>query len=196
VRIRLDPEIRSAVARLADVLRGLGHEVFEAEPHYAFAGPNLAVRGITGLLDWVPRVPDQQLLDHRTRDAFKTGRRLKAVLPAMRAAEPLLRRRIGQIFNKADVVLAPTTARPPLRIGEFAQLSGFATDQAMTRACPYAYAWNVTGWPGLNVPAGLTASGLPIGAQLLGNANSEALLLSLGAQLEAAERWHERRPPV
>ena len=52
------------------------------------------------------------------------------------------------------------------------------------------------GWPGVNVPAGLTDDGLPIGVQLLGPANSEPLLISLAAQLEAEERWHERRPPA
>jgi amidase len=62
-------------------------------------------------------------------------------------------------------------------------------------ACPYAWPWNVIGWPGVNVPAGLTERGLPIGVQLLGPANSEALLISLAAELEAEERWHERRPP-
>jgi amidase len=63
-------------------------------------------------------------------------------------------------------------------------------------ACPYAWPWNVLGWPGLNVPAGLTAEGLPVGAQLLGPAHSEPRLLALGAQLEAAERWADRTPPV
>lgn len=37
--------------------------------------------------------------------------------------------------------------------------------------------------------------GLPVGAQLLGPANSEPLLLSLAAQLEADQRWHEQWPP-
>jgi amidase len=44
------------------------------------------------------------------------------------------------------------------------------------------------------VPAGLTETGLPVGVQLLGPANSEPRLLALAAQLEAAERWHERWP--
>jgi len=44
----------------------------------------------------------------------------------------------------------------------------------------------VTGWPGLSVPAGHTAAGLPIGAQLLGRENDEATLLALGAELEGS----------
>ena len=66
----------------------------------------------------------------------------------------------------------------------------------MVAACPYTWPWNVLGWPGVNVPAGITADGLPVGAQLLGPANSEGRLLRLAAQLERVERWAERRPPL
>ena len=45
------------------------------------------------------------------------------------------------------------------------------------------------------LPAGFAGPGLPVGAQLLGPANSEPLLVSLAAQLEAELRWHERWPP-
>lgn len=67
---------------------------------------------------------------------------------------------------------------------------------AITEACPYAWPWNVLGWPGINVPAGFTADGLPVGAQLLGPSRSEELLISLAAQLEADQRWYEHRPPA
>jgi amidase len=99
------------------------------------------------------------------------------------------------IFGRVDVVLAPTTARPPLRIGATDGLSGWQTDKVIVGACPYAWPWNVLGWPAVNVPAGFTSEGLPFGAQLLGPANSEALLISLAAQLEAQERWYEHVPP-
>ncbi|MEU1167464.1 hypothetical protein ABZ372_47270, partial [Streptomyces sp. NPDC005921] len=49
--------------------------------------------------------------------------------------------------------------------------------------------------PGVNVPAGFVGDGLPVGAQLLGPADSEPLLVSVAAQLEAALRWHEHWPP-
>ena len=65
----------------------------------------------------------------------------------------------------------------------------------MVGYCPYTWPWNVLGWPGVNVPAGVTADGLPVGAQLLGPAESEGRLLALARQLERIERWAERRPP-
>ncbi|NLE78715.1 MAG: amidase, partial [Rhodococcus sp.] len=54
--------------------------------------------------------------------------------------------------------------------------------------------WNVLGWPGINVPAGFTDTGLPVGAQLLGGANTEPLLVSLAAQLESILRWQDETP--
>ncbi len=93
------------------------------------------------------------------------------------------------------MILAPTTAAPPPRVGALLNLGGLATDRAMIAACPYAWPWNVLGWPGVNVPAGFVGGGLPVGAQLLGPANSEPLLICLAAQLEAELRWHSARPP-
>ncbi|NEA14094.1 amidase family protein, partial [Streptomyces halstedii] len=128
---------------------------------------------------------------------------------AARARERHQHRRIGAFFEPGrprsgggagdgqgfDVLLTPTTASPPPRTGACDGLSAWRTDLAMTAACPYAWPWNVLGWPGVNVPAGFTRDGLPVGAQLLGPARSEALLLSLAAQLEADLRWYEHRPP-
>ena len=48
----------------------------------------------------------------------------------------------------------------------------------------------------MNVPAGLTESGLPVGAQLLGQGNAEGQLVALAAQLEHVCRWYERWPPA
>ncbi|QWF79959.1 amidase [Amycolatopsis sp. CA-230715] len=194
-RTKLDPEVRAAIERLAETLRGLGHEVVPAEPAYGLIGLSFLPRSLTGVRDWCRRVPDRRQLDPRTRSNGKQGSVLAGpALRAARAVEPLLRKRVGAVFGQVDVVLAPTTAMTPPRIGSFEGLSGWETDQAMIAACPYAWPWNVLGWPGVNVPAGLTASGLPLGAQLLGPSDSEELLISLAAHLESAERWYDRRP--
>jgi amidase len=194
--VRLDPEIRAAVARLGGVLRELGHSVIEADPPYGLMGITLVARGQAGVSDWVRGVPDRRLLDSRTRAAAGVGRWLaRPALGAARRLEPLLHRRVGAIFQRADVVLAPTSASTPLPIGATDGLSGWATDQIIAGACPYAWPWNVLGWPGVSVPAGVNSEGLPFGVQLLGPANTEGRLLSLAAQLERVERWHERVAP-
>ncbi|MFF4585120.1 amidase [Streptomyces sp. NPDC001388] len=196
VPARLAPEVRARVVELASHLAGLGHEVEEADPPYGQIGLTFVPRATAGIAEWVAEAPFPALLDPRTRGAARLGRLLGgAPLRAARRAEAVLHRRIGGFFASYDVVLAPTTAAPPPRIGAMMNLSGFATDRAIIAACPYAWPWNVLGWPGVNVPAGFTPDGLPVGAQLLGPAHSEPLLLSLAAQLEAELRWHEKRPP-
>jgi amidase len=66
----------------------------------------------------------------------------------------------------------------------------------MIHACPVTWPWNLLGWPSINVPAGFTYGGLPIGVQLMGPANSEPLLISLAAELEALNGWVMRQPDV
>ncbi|MFF6851639.1 amidase [Streptomyces antimycoticus] len=196
---RLDPLVRASVVRLAERLAALGHEVVEAEPRYGLVGFSFLPRATAGLFEWSGRVPDPLQLDIRTRHAARNGRLLGgAVLRWARSYEEPLRRQVGAIFQRFDVVLSPTTATPPLRIGAMAALSGWQTDRAMIAACPYAWPWNVLGWPAMNVPAGFAdpERTLPLGAQLLGPANSEPVLISLAAQLEADQRWYEHRPQV
>ncbi|WP_409467935.1 amidase [Streptomyces sp. HC307] len=193
---RLHPEIRARVVELAERLATLGHTVVEADPPYGQIGLTFVPRATVGVAERVREAPDPALLDPRTREAARLGRLLGgAPLRAARRAEAALHRRIGGFFSSYDVVLAPTTAAPPPRIGAMLKLGGLATDRAMIAACPYAWPWNVLGWPGVNVPAGFVTGGLPVGAQLLGPAHSEPLLVSLAAQLEADLRWHELRPP-
>ncbi|MER5883051.1 amidase [Streptomyces sp. NPDC001941] len=191
----LDPQVRSAVEDIAQALARLGHRVAEARPRYGLIGLGFLPRATSGIAAYADRHPDPALLDPRTRGATRTGHRLGGrVLRAARAREAHQHRRIGALFASYDVVLAPTTALPPPRIGAFDGMPGWRTDLAIASACPYAWPWNVLGWPGVNVPAGFTREGLPVGAQLLGPAGSEERLISLAAQLEDDRRWFEHWP--
>jgi amidase len=193
----LDPEIRAAVERTASLLEGLGHQVEQVDvPYGIWSGASIMPRSMAGIREWTRRVPDRSLLDPRVLASARHGRVLGPLLPAARLAERFGQRTVGRVFRRFDVALAPTTAQPPLAIGACQGLSSWETDKAIVAACPYAWPWNVLGWPGVNVPAGFTDAGLPIGAQLLGPANSEPRLLALAAQLEAEQRWHERRPEL
>ncbi|MFS0693880.1 amidase [Streptomyces nitrosporeus] len=201
------PEVVRAVTALAEALARLGHHVEEARPRYGLIGLSFVPRATAGIAELAAAHPEPALLDPRTRSALRTGTRLGGrVVRAARAREVRQHRRIGAFFDPYqaghgggrgyDVLLTPTTAAPPPRIGAFDGLSAWRTDLAITAACPYAWPWNVLGWPGVNVPAGFTRDGLPLGAQLLGPSRSEARLISLAAQLEADRRWYERRPPA
>ncbi|WP_331453660.1 amidase [Streptomyces sp. SS162] len=193
----LHPGIRRAVSSLAEALARLGHTVEEARPRYGLIGLGFLPRATAGIAAYADRHPAPALLDPRTRGATRIGHLLGGrALRAARARERHQHRRVGALFASYDVVLTPTTAAPPPRVGAFDGMSGRRTDLAMAAACPYAWPWNVLGWPAVNVPAGFTGGGLPVGAQLLGPSGGEARLISLAAQLEDALRWYEHRPPA
>jgi amidase len=194
---QLDPEVRAAVEDTASLLEGLGHSIEPTELPYGFLiGGSIMPRSMAGIGDWVDRVPDRNLLDARVRAAAKKGAGLRSLLPGARLLEETARRRVGRAFRKFDVLLTPTTAQPPLPIGSCDGLSEWETDKRVVAACPYAWPWNVLGWPGVNIPAGFTAEGLPLGAQLLGPGESEPLLVSLAAQAEEVAEWHLAEPPI
>ena len=186
---KVDPEHRDAIEGFAERLAGLGHEVFPTDPDYGMVGPAIIPRGMAGVEAWLAaHGEDRSALEPRTRVHARLGRALGGMpLRLSRAAEPALQRRAGRIFERCDVVLTPTTAKPPPRIGALEGRGYWATSSRASATCPFAFAWNVVGWPGMSVPAGLTSTGLPIGAQLLGREGDEATLLSLAAQVERAE---------
>ena len=191
---RLDPEIRGAVERLGRRLTDLGHKVFPADPDYGLVGLGLIPRGTAGVADMLDAMPSPRP-ERRTETEARIGRLAgRRLLPLAKRMDPYLRRKVGRIFQAADVVLTPTTAQPPLKVGAFDGVGYRRTQSGVAAVCPYAWTWNVLGWPGVNVPAGFTEAGLPVGAQLLGHDSDEATLISLAAQLEAAEGWVERRP--
>jgi amidase len=195
---KVDPEHRVAIEALAMSLAELGHEVEQRDPDYGLVGAALIPRGMSAVDAWLrERDVDRAQLEPRTRVHARMGRLLSGIpASAARAGELPLRRRMGAIFDDADLVLTPTTALPPPRVDHFKGRGYWATSTAASAACPFAWPWNVVGWPAISVPAGFTAAGLPIGAQLVAPAASEALLLSLAAQLEQDRRWHEQRPPL
>jgi aspartyl-tRNA(Asn)/glutamyl-tRNA(Gln) amidotransferase subunit A len=55
---------------------------------------------------------------------------------------------------------------------------------------------NLSGLPGLSIPAGFTQTGLPIGLQLIGRAFDEATLLRAAHAYESVTSWHTRRPVI
>ena len=54
----------------------------------------------------------------------------------------------------------------------------------------------ISACPALSVPSGFTAAGLPTGLQIARQRHGDALVLRIGAALEAALGWTDRRPDI
>ena len=61
---------------------------------------------------------------------------------------------------------------------------------------PFTALWNTTGQPAVSLPLAHDEAGLPVGVQIVGRPIAEATLVRVSAQLEAANPWIARRPPV
>jgi amidase len=103
-----------------------------------------------------------------------------------RAAEAERARRINRIFDEADVVLTPATAAPAPRLGQGVHRSGVRSVLASTPWVAYTPPWNVTGQPAMSVPAGVDATGVPVGVQLVARPHDEATIVALAAQMQRA----------
>jgi aspartyl-tRNA(Asn)/glutamyl-tRNA(Gln) amidotransferase subunit A len=100
----------------------------------------------------------------------------------------LVQRDFQKAFERVDVIVAPTTPGAAFTLGERADpLSMYLNDV-------FTIPVNLSGLPGLSVPAGFTKAGLPIGLQVIGKAFDEATILRAAAAYEAATAWRERKP--
>ncbi|EGH33222.1 amidase, partial [Pseudomonas syringae pv. japonica str. M301072] len=61
---------------------------------------------------------------------------------------------------------------------------------------PYTAIFNATGQPAMSVPLYWTADSLPLGSHFAARFGDELTLLSLAGQLERAQPWAARRPPL
>ena len=95
-----------------------------------------------------------------------------------------------------DLLLTPTLAEPPVKIGEMSPRPGDVM-AGMRRAAefvPFTPPFNVSGQPAINVPLHWNQDGLPIGIQLVAAYGREDLLIGVASQLEQAQPWAQRHP--
>lgn len=96
-----------------------------------------------------------------------------------------------QVFDDCDVLLTPTTATTAFKIGE---KTGNPLEMYMTDI--YTVPVNIAGIPGLSMPCGYDADGMPIGMQLLGKALSEDIILQTAYAFERETDYHLKKPSL
>jgi len=194
---KLDADAERALRDTVELLRSLGHELTEQDPEYGMGvASTLIPRYMRGICDDARAVAHPERLERRTRAMARLGGLVSpAMLERTLAGEADFTRRLGRVFERHDVLITPSTASPPPRIGRLQGRGALMTLNAVAGWVPYNGVWNATGQPAASVPAGLGADGLPRGVQLVGRVNDEATLLSLAAQIEAERPWVQLRPP-
>jgi len=103
----------------------------------------------------------------------------------------LIKRDFDEAFKSCDVILTPTSPTPAFRLGERLDdpLQMYLSDIFTISA-------NLAGIPGISVPCGYTAGGLPLGVQLLAGHFQEGRLLQAAAAYEKNASIEKRRPSL
>jgi aspartyl-tRNA(Asn)/glutamyl-tRNA(Gln) amidotransferase subunit A len=94
-----------------------------------------------------------------------------------------------QAFTQCDVIAGPVAPTVAWALGEKSAdpLSSYLADI-------YTLPASLAGLPGMSVPCGFGAHGMPVGLQLIGNYLQESRLLNVAHQLQRQTDWHQRRP--
>jgi aspartyl-tRNA(Asn)/glutamyl-tRNA(Gln) amidotransferase subunit A len=103
----------------------------------------------------------------------------------------LIKRDFDEAFKKCDVILTPTTPTPAFKIGEKTD-----TPLQMYLSDIFTISTNLAGIPGISVPCGFTAAGLPLGVQFLAGHFEEGKLIQIASAYEKKANIEKRRPQL
>jgi amidase len=223
---RVESVCVEAVGDAAGLLEELGHDVTEATPDLdgeAFADAFVMV--LAGEIATSIRAGEKSTgikarygdFESVTWALYSLGRAMDASDYGLANARIALEtRKIGRFFEDYDVLLTPTLARLPLKLGELApspaekalgrvvrklgagkllRAAGAVREMAKRTFdfVPFTPVFNATGQPAMSVPL-YWGDHLPVGVQLAGPYAGEAMLFRLAGQLERARPWQDRRP--
>jgi amidase len=192
--VKVDPRVRAAMEATAEALAGAGHRVETVDPPWrnGDAAPFLR-RVFYGCAEDTDRL-SWEALEPRTRAEARVGRLLRRTAPAPTGPPRRVLARFRAWFADHDLLLSPTLAQPPLRVGAYRGKGLARTLLGLTAYMPFPPPLNLVGFPAASVPAGTTGDGLPLGVQLAAAPGGEALLLSVARQLEILAPWPRHAP--
>ncbi|MER9433248.1 amidase [Mesorhizobium sp. M0408] len=197
--VNLDPEVLHAVEATAALLEEMGHTVIDIDrPYEPVEYSRLYLAPTTA--SWLEeaaramgRTINADTLEPVNLKRYRYGRHL----PLSRAAEfqETLRRmrfRVGEAIHAFDILLTPTMPIMAVPHGGIYSATNPAVSaeeyvEADTAICQYTGVFNVTGQPSVSLPLAQSASGLPIGIQIVGRFGDEATLVRVARDLEVAK---------
>ena len=195
---RVDPEVARAVEAAARVLADLGTTLVDVNvPHVEHSLPVQFVVAIPEALSWhrsgLAKAADRY--GARVRSAIESGAYVPAAdyLDAQRV-RVLIRRGLTGALAQADAMLAPTIPVPPPRIGEDSLLTSWGEEDVVSCLIRLTSPIDLSGQPAISVPCGFSASGLPLGMQIIGRPFDERTICRIAQSYEHAAPWGDKRP--
>jgi amidase len=191
VGARVAKEVKAAVEETASLLRDAGHQVRHDDPPYpASLGWRFSRRWLPGIADDASALAAGRMdaLEPRTHKMARAGRWLQRRGLTRPAASDALGARMMTWFGAHDVLVMPTLASTAVPIGKWDGKGWIRTTLGVANWI-MTTPWNLTGFPAMSVPAGLSDAGLPLAVQIVGPPGSERRLLGLAAQLEQLRPW-------
>lgn len=205
-----DAEAKAGVSSTIKLLEALGHHVEEATPTVdgEALGKSLMMTVSAAMAMTVaarekvlgrPVAPEE--LEDVTNRFVEFGNQIPMV-ELMRANQASIY--AGLAFDQFmvdggyDMILAPTIARRPEKLGVLS-LSPENVDEygvAVSTFAPWCAFFNQIGAPAMSVPLHWTDDNLPIGIMFGARCGQEEALFALAGQLEQAQPWAHRKPPV
>lgn len=198
----------AAARRAARLLSDLGHRVEAASPSaladeemirvfVTVVACNIA-RTFDGLAQLTGTLLGPDDVEPLTWAVNELGRGVTAprYIAAVDAVHEFGRRMAAWWEDGFDLLVTPTTAEPPPRLGQFPSTPA-EPFLGFTRAAPFGAftsAFNMSGQPAISLPLHWSEDGLPVGAQLVAGYGREDLLLQVATQLEQAAPWTDRWP--
>ena len=204
----VDPECLAAVTEASRILSSLGHDArpWKSTVGDRVTGMMLAWTGIVAAgtmlsvrakVDIETLEPD--MVDGVTYGAVQMGREVGGAdyLKAVNTIHAF-GRAMAAVFEDFDVLVSPTLAEPPARIGRFKPVNTDFMDyrngpQGVFRYSPYTAVFNASGQPAISLPLHWGRGELPVGVQFAAAFGEDELLVSLAAQVEAAAPWRGRQ---
>ncbi|MGE0828152.1 MAG: amidase [Hyphomonadaceae bacterium] len=199
------PHVRAAIESSAVLCRALGHEVREFRMALDGAAFERAF-----LLYWASGAAQVNARIRANAPGVAMENLVEPLslqLEAMYAAAPAgaindaiahlheVEARYASWFSEIDVLLTPVLAKPPARIGDYAPMRP-ETFAHIGEYVAYTPLQNTAGAPAISLPLSMSPDNLPIGSHFSAAKGQERTLLELAYELEAAQPWAGRRPPI
>lgn len=213
----MDQEVEASVRKAIADMEAMGAEVREISlPHtdyavstYYLIAPAEAATNLERYdgVSYGARVDGEDLVDMMTRTRTeKFGAEVKRrilignyalsagyydayYLKALKV-RTLIQQDFTRAFEQVDVIMTPTAPTPAYRIGEMTSpLQMYLQDISTVPL-------NLAGLPGISVPCGFTAAGLPIGLQIIGRPLAEETILRAAFAYEQGHDFHTKMAPI